>query len=232
MMLWNHFERLNQEVGEQYDKEDKNPNHNEIVSIYFGFKNFEKYGYLQNISQILYQVSKLEQMKEKDKNKKNIPKYDKKIQKLLEKSETEEKKYFEHNTLESKQEPRIAYVTFRSIEGQIRTLSQYNKGKCRMCCEKLCMTRAYSRTLLRGSRKIRVKQAISPELIKWENLGVSSTQRCFRVSIIWLISFILIGICFGLIVYLKNQQIELQAYSKPIECPKQEVTMEMALKDQ
>lgn len=56
-------------------------------------------------------------MKEKDKNKKNIPKYDKKIQKLLEKSETEEKKYFEHNTLESKQEPRIAYVTFRSIEG-------------------------------------------------------------------------------------------------------------------
>lgn len=54
MMLWNHFERLNQEVGELYDENDKNPYHNEVVSIYFGFKNFEKYEYLKNISQILY----------------------------------------------------------------------------------------------------------------------------------------------------------------------------------
>lgn len=41
-------------------------------------------------------------MKEKDKNKKNIPKYEKKIEKLLEKSEKEEEKYFTHNKLESK----------------------------------------------------------------------------------------------------------------------------------
>lgn len=86
------------------------------------------------------------------------------------KSEIFEKQYFEY---EKKEIPKIAYVTFRSIEGQIRTLSQYKKGWCSAFWNRACRTRAYRRTLFQGRQKMRVKQAISPELIKWENLGVS-----------------------------------------------------------
>lgn len=49
-LLWNHFENLNKFVGDYLDPDDKNPNHNEVVSIYFGFPKYSKLGNLKNIA--------------------------------------------------------------------------------------------------------------------------------------------------------------------------------------
>jgi hypothetical protein len=144
----------------------------------------------------------------------------------MSKSEILERQYFEY---EKKETPKIAYVTFRSIEGQVRTLSLYKKGWCSSFWSRVCRTRGYRWTLFKKSHKMRVKQAISPELIKWENLGISSRQRCLRIFVIWFTSFLLIALCFGLIVYLEDLKVRLEEFSKPIECPKETVSMEMAL---
>lgn len=42
----------------------------------------------------------------------------------------------------------------------------------------------------------KVKRAIAPELIMWENMGEGSSRKCYRYSMITLLSVItIIGLC-------------------------------------
>jgi hypothetical protein len=59
MLLWSHFEDLNQWVGDKYDKKDVNPHHNEVVSVYFGYKDYKSQLYLRQIGFLLKNIDKM-----------------------------------------------------------------------------------------------------------------------------------------------------------------------------
>ena len=113
----------------------------------------------------------------------------------------------------------VVFVTFDNIKEQEKFLEPFPKNlimsifvsiknlKYFLCC---CFIDKYKRKRFLLKRNISVDKAPEPEDIIFENLQYSSVQRFFRMLLIYFVSFIIIFICFVIILCFNYLQIKLQ----------------------
>lgn len=172
-----------------------------MFNIYFTLASFEKLHLLLSIHEDIRELSRIESrlsneksLKAKKKHQKEIYKMDAKIKKSIE-------QYHKQQKERDKQKVIHAYVMFRSFEGKQRALYAFRKRRCCLCFYGESYKKFMGKTL-------KVKSAISPDLILWENLRVSKMYRCWRTFIIAIVSFIIIVASLVLIIagrYFQNE---------------------------
>ena len=103
------------------------------------------------------------------------------------------------------------------MEGASRFIHAYNLGNLQKCCVATCKCCAdrdeYDRKLFRG-KYLKVIRAPDPSLILWENLHVTSAQRCCRVLFSTIIALTLLVLTTMLILWIKLQEEDYKADSK------------------
>jgi len=198
------------------------------MNIHFGLTGYGRLHYLMNIAKVLAQIDleekKMSLAQDKEKYKHRIANLKKKIDKEEVKLEKHEQK--------AQTEVVNAYVTFRSMEGKERALYAFRYTACKRCCLMCCFRAEKVRKKLFYGRWLRVKQAISPDLINWQNLSVGTFGKYTRLILIYLVAIFLIILSFSCIIYAKSVERDAMEYSPQIDCPKQDVTMEDAFLDQ
>lgn len=118
----------------------------------------------------------------------------------------------------------VAYVMLRSMEGKERAINAYKVGSCRRwCLTNLCCQGGRFKSKMFMGKWLRVKEAKAPDIIKWENLRSSRSERCFRALGTSLLSLLLIAGTFVLLLVAQYYQKEMQSYSPQIECPEGQV---------
>lgn len=78
---------------------------------------------------------------------------------------------------------------------------------------------------------MKVKKAVDPGLIHWQNLAFSGKERNCRSAVLWIVSLIMIFGSFCLILLLKNKASQQKEKVKLQECPDREVSQDLALTD-
>lgn len=67
----------------------------------------------------------------------------------------------------------------------------------------------------------KIKEATRPSVVLWQNLGYSQAYRMCMILLNWLIALAMISIALVIIVYFKNQEMQLKnQYKIDIVCPK------------
>ena len=128
-------------------------------------------------------------------------KFDKSIEKFtiqIDKNiETYNKYELSHND-----EAIVAYVMLRSMEVRERLINAYKDGAMkRWCLINCCCSEKRYKHKYFLNEWINVKRANSPEVINWENLHSSSTNRFFRILFTSLFSLVLIVGTFVLLLF-------------------------------
>ena len=68
-------------------------------------------------------------------------------------------------------EIKCAFVTFKSMEGQLRCIKAYEPGRCGRCCLwARCRSKEYVDNYFLG-KWLQVEKACEPSVILWENMG-------------------------------------------------------------
>jgi len=98
-----------------------------------------------------------------------------------------------------------AMVIFRSMEGVQRSkkalgISGFKKFLFRICC--CCFSSKYARIQFKN-RFLNLKPAVDPELLLWQNFGVSKKQRCMRIIIFVIFVLGILSLCFYSILFLE-----------------------------
>ena len=126
-----------------------------------------------------------------------------------------------------------AYVTFKTMAAQRHALEAHQHDgltKLRLfCCG---LSRNLKKNSFLQQYKIEVKPTVEPEQIKWENNGNLQKEKCIRFLIIFVISILVLFVCFGLISTLSIQEKKRNNWYKS-DCNnvKFKITNELALKD-
>lgn len=141
------------------------------------------------------------------KKEKMSKKYEAKREYYLIEIEKNRMNYFANN--EKKQhsnQPICAIVHFRSMEGCKRAIKSFKINACAqifyyLCC--CCRSKRYDDVLFQN-RFLKVQPAVEPDLMLWENFGISKKNRCVRIVlyIIFVVSILLI--CFYSILVLES----------------------------
>mmetsp|Transcript_52500 Transcript_52500/g.60046 ORF Transcript_52500/g.60046 Transcript_52500/m.60046 type:complete len:842 (+) Transcript_52500:284-2809(+) len=90
-----------------------------------------------------------------------------------------------------------AYVVFQSVRSRNHCMKKYRKDNLMCCPTSLCQS---ERLRFKGHH-LRVKQAVEPSNILWENLEVSRSERCRRGFVIFFCVFLLL-VCSFVIIFL------------------------------
>ena len=189
-ILWNHLERII--INEPHIREElgESEKHSEIVNIHFGMESFGKMKFLLDIYVDMKNQSRGEARKKLDKDKSS--QYDKSIEELgknIEKNINSFNKYEETHT----DKPVAAYIMLRSMEGRDRLIQAYKGGSIKRwflinCCRQ--DKKFQSKFFLK--KWLSIKAAKSPDIINWENLHTTTTNRFFRILFTTLFSISLI----------------------------------------
>ena len=100
------------------------------------------------------------------------------------------------------------FVLFRSMEGVERALYAFKSNKCTRMWFSLftcCMSKKQKSKLFKG-KWIKVQPAVEPELLLWENFGVSQWGRFVRVMLYVIFVLVMLIVCFYIISYLEGEQ--------------------------
>lgn len=112
----------------------------------------------------------------------------------------------------------MAYVTFRWMEGYMRTLTTFADGYCKVCwltCT--CRRGKYTDKLVHG-RYPRVKSALDPAQILWHNLGYTQFARRVRRCFTTFLALIVVLICTAIQLYGTRADEAIQTFSPQVEC--------------
>ena len=102
--------------------------------------------------------------------------------------------------------PVNAYVTFETNQGLLHAIDNYPQQRLAYCCQFCCKGR---KALLHGKYRFWMNIAPEAENIWWENLAVSSTNRCFRVTVSALVTLVLLFASIGGISVVKGYNAKL-----------------------
>ena len=112
-------------------------------------------------------------------------------------------------------------------------IKAYNKSKLSVCCTACCCCEGAAKKDYRfkvfHKKWLQVDAAAEPDLINWENLGLSRKARCFRISLLSVISLLLLFLTTLGILYAKVKEQELTKGT--IVCTDLAITEEEALAD-
>ena len=145
-------------------------------------------------------------------------KIDEQCKKLLAKGLELARKYREQiEQLDTANEVKCAFVTFRSEEGRARILQAYQMNRGKRCLV-MCCFKEKVRSKLFFERWLQVEPAINPSLIMWQNLGYSQTSRCFRIILTTVVSLVLIIATMFVVLGQSAINTEINQISPQINC--------------
>ena len=172
-----------------------------------------------------------EARKKLDKNPKHIPYYDVSIEKLGKKMEKNIQSYNKYE-LSHTDKPVAAYVMLRSMEGRERLINAYKAGSTKRWCliNCCCQEKKFKRKYF-FDEWMTIKSAKSPDIINWENLHSTQTNRFFRILFTTLFSLVLIAGTFVLLLFAQKYQTEFQKQIPQVNCPKETLSQDFALTD-
>jgi len=232
--LWAFLEDLLEKHSDRAIRLADDPNAHRIVDINFGMSDYGVMHFYLKRTELSKQEAILNikinivsdtKMKEKDRQKK-IKALQKKLAKVVKAKDKNEMNYTKFKETCSQQVVK-AFVTCQSMEGKLRLLQLYNISRTAKCCNKSKLEdRKFEGKLLD------VRHPTDPSLILWENLGVSRKQRCIRISIVALISFLLMIATFIIIVFSKSVEDGLREDYGSGSCPQFTIDQSAALEDQ
>lgn len=100
----------------------------------------------------------------------------------------------------------VAIVTFRTMEGEQRAFKSFDFSRVtRLLADlfSLCFEVPQRRKKFKG-RWLKVTHAVEPDLIIWQNFGVTRLSRCFRLLAFIFYVLFMLCCCFLSIVFLEN----------------------------
>lgn len=99
-----------------------------------------------------------------------------------------------------------AFVLFRSMEGVERVKHAFRAGRLQRCWFSLfwCCTSEKRKSRFFNRKWLVLEEAVEPELLLWENFGVSSSSRFFRVIFYFLFVILMLVVCTYIISYLET----------------------------
>lgn len=114
-----------------------------------------------------------------------------------------------------------AFVLFRSMEGVERALVgfQHNRFFRYFFSVFYCCTPKLYRKKLFRDKWIKVKRAVEPELLIWENFGVTKKSRFVRILLYLIFVVFMLGVCFFIIGILEKQSDNAQELIPNVQCP-------------
>lgn len=134
-------------------------------------------------------------------------------------------------------QPKSAFVVFRSMEGQARAVDAFKRtfwDKCLNVCS--CGRNAKVGSRFERDKRFKgqwltVKRAVDPELVIWENYGINLLSRIIRTCIFWLFFIGILSFCFWSVVNLENRNQLLDKAQPKVDCKKINVTESLAIQD-
>ena len=100
------------------------------------------------------------------------------------------------------------FLLFRSMEGVERALYAFKSYKITRMWLSIftcCMSKRQKSKLFKG-KWLKVQPAVEPELLLWENFGVSRWGRFLRVLLYVVFVLVMLIVCFYIISYLEGEQ--------------------------
>jgi len=179
----------------------------------------------QFILQIKIEILKdsVQPEKRKEKLRKDLEKRLEKVEKAKIKNEIRYQKFLE----KSKQTVVKAFVTFKSMEGKLRFMKLYDHSWLSRKLNKKKQQELYFE-----DKYLDVRHPTHASLILWENLGVTKKERCLRVFLVAIVSFIIMILTFIIIVYARDFQSSLSEKYGDSNCPSDTVLKIDAYNDQ
>lgn len=186
----------------------------QVVSVHFAQKSFEKYHVLLKIQKMAMDGQKLRTRKKNCKSEGKREGYE---QEISEKKDAILKLARYYKELMSKEENdavKNAFVVFRSMEGAARAIEAYNwsmyKRCCTSCCSGCCVDKKTYKRKLFHNKWLQIERAQEPSLIIWENLGFTRGQRCFKICVGVFISILLLAATTAAILWAKIYETSLK----------------------
>lgn len=201
VLLWQHFEEIIKTSSQQIKCLAKTQKyHKQIIEIFFGMQD---YGSIKKLVPSKNLFQKLSYLKTLQKN--NQKSLSNKIAKVETKIEKNRQRYIKAQNKQYQTEKKkmykiqrgnscntnvmMAFVVFRSMEGQQRVLAAYaNQGanscwvmfKNRICCAKMDKKKREKLPKFMDKFTLHVEQACDSNLVKWDGFGNSRCRSIIR----------------------------------------------------
>jgi hypothetical protein len=185
-MLWDYFRKVAAAQPQVIEEMKKTQRYeSEVVDVFFGHKHLESLDLLSEIKERQKQIKMYEvrALNSGQTFTSAIGRQERKIEKT-------KRAYWTLKAEEAEKSESIvgAFVIFRSMEGKARILKAFREPSL---TQRLCQSKKTDEApLFMDKYKLRVKSAIDPDLIQWQNLGTSPNVR----MVINLINFVF-GLC-------------------------------------
>ena len=114
-----------------------------------------------------------------------------------------------------------AFVIFRSMEGLTRSKKAFKIGCCKKCWFRICCCFCPFNRLAEvqfHNRFLTTRSAVEPELLNWQNFGVTRKQRCMRNLAFIIIMLLLTVALFYGILFAESTIAEEELTFPVIEC--------------
>lgn len=178
----------------------------EIVDIQFAMSDYQ---YLQHVLNILEKSAKIQKIDLRAgrlDDARRVAKLEAQKEKLLAGIEVSRSNYYQDLAQgDNLNQALCAIVVFRSMEGVQRAkrlfkVPFYKQLLYKVCCR--CCSNNYANIMFKG-KFFSIKTAVEPELLIWQNFGVTKKQRCVRIFLFGLFVLIMLSLCFYAILSLE-----------------------------
>jgi len=207
--LWDHFITILKQQPQMIEKLTFSDEERacEIIDIQFAMSDYQYLSHVVKIKKLSQEVEKLEiKIDESGYSEKKYDKLEIKKNKLLAKIDDLKAKYFENMEQIGRDNQAVsAFITFRSMEGVERAIHGFKSNWLQRKWFTLfyCCTSQKRKTKLFKDKWLHVEQAVEPELLIWENFGVSYFSRFFRIILYLIFVLFMLLVCFYTIAFLE-----------------------------
>mmetsp|Transcript_6078 Transcript_6078/g.21455 ORF Transcript_6078/g.21455 Transcript_6078/m.21455 type:complete len:1036 (-) Transcript_6078:221-3328(-) len=189
--------------GHKVEEEGEGKNEDEVVSVVLVRRTNSFLSFLKRRARLLDRETAYHKLILSSSEAKVREKVEMKLQKLREAREEEESRVRRGGFFSGKHAG-SAFVIFNSPLAAMSCLEMYSKVDRGMTpC-------SYPRRLRLQGVRIRVRRALEPSDILWENIEFSSLSRAGRSILVLLLTFLLIVVTFAVVVFAKVAQVNLK----------------------
>lgn len=114
-----------------------------------------------------------------------------------------------------------AFILFRSMEGVERSIYAYKEWRVTKIFFSIfdCLQTERQKFRLFRGHWLKVTRGVEPELLLWENFGVTGSSKLIRLFIYIIFVLIMLTICFYIILLLERASNNASDQVPDIQCP-------------
>lgn len=222
--LWDHVQRIIKEQPQQIERLSNSDESRacEIIDIRFAMSDYQYLEDVVAIKKISQVIERLDmQIGEAEQSPPKMERLQEKRNIYLAQIDSLKTRYIENTAkLNVNNQALSAFVLFRSMEGVERAKSGFRSHGLSRCWFRVfhCCRDEKRRAKLFHGKHLVVEEAVEPELLLWENFGVSTSSRFFRLLFYILFVFTMLIVCVYVISYLETASNEAESELAGVQC--------------